>query len=452
MFGCDADWGDYDNDGDLDLVLAGSAGGIEQTIIFRNDSLTFVRTNFELPGNAYGKVNWGDYDNDGDLDLLISGGNEWNRKAVLFINMDSSFVQSDDEFEAVAFSSSNFGDYDNDGDLDIILSGMSETGPVTKIYTNNNNRYTDILAPLQQVNGNGVIWGDYDNDGDFDVLVNGYSEYDSSFTTVIYQNYKGCMVDIDNNFPGVDYGSVEWGDYDNDGDLDFLISGMNYFTGPLIKIFRNETDQINTPPDPPKTLSAVRDGDDLVFTWGDGQDKQTETPALTYNIRIGTTPGGQEIKSAMSDLVSGYLIQPKIGNVNHNKQWRLKGIPQTKFYWSVQSVDNAFSGSAFSEEQVFVTGIEEDESVHVTDFSLSQNYPNPFNPSTKILFGLPKTANVQIKVYDISGQKVETVFNGVRPAGYHIVEFDGKNYSSGLYFYQIVTDGYTAVKKMILIK
>ncbi len=451
MLGCDADWGDYDNDGDLDLVLAGGAGGPEQTIIFRNDSLNFIRTEFELPGNEYGKVNWGDYDNDSDLDLLISGGNEWNRKAVIFINRDSTFVQSDDVFESVAFSSSNFGDYDNDGDLDIILSGTSETGPVTKIY-NNNERYTDILAPLEQVTGNGVIWGDYDNDGDFDVLVNGYNEYDSSFVTVIYQNYKGCLIDIDNNFTGVDYGAVEWGDYDNDGDLDFLISGMNFITGPLIKIFRNESDQINTPPDPPQVLSAVRDGDDLFFTWNSGQDAQTETPALTYNIRIGITPGGQEIKSSMSNLETGYLIEPKIGNVNHNKHWRVKCIPEGNIYWSVQSVDNAFSGSVFCEEQVVISKIDRQKSLGALDFSLEQNYPNPFNPKTMISWQLPVNSHVNLSVYNILGQKVITLIDEKQKAGTHQVKWNANDFSSGIYFYRIQAEDFVQTKRMLLIK
>jgi len=66
-----------------------------------------------------------------------------------------------------------------------------------------------------------------------------------------------------------------------------------------------------------------------------------------------------------------------------------------------------------------------------TVYSLSQNYPNPFNPSTVIEFALPKDAHVRLEVYNIIGQKVMTLVDEVRPAGYHSVKLDGTNLASG---------------------
>jgi predicted GH43/DUF377 family glycosyl hydrolase len=91
-------------------------------------------------------------------------------------------------------------------------------------------------------------------------------------------------------------------------------------------------------------------------------------------------------------------------------------------------------------------------------FELKQNYPNPFNPSTKIKFALPKPKNVKIEVYNIIGQKIETVLNKPMPAGHHEVEFNAGNLSSGIYLYRIVIDsygeagGWQDVKKMVLLK
>ena len=85
-------------------------------------------------------------------------------------------------------------------------------------------------------------------------------------------------------------------------------------------------------------------------------------------------------------------------------------------------------------------------------YKLSQNYPNPFNPKTKISFELPNDSKVNIKIFDIIGREVVTLMNGNKEAGYHTVEFDGSNLSSGMYFYRIQTKEFEAVKRMLLIK
>ncbi len=88
-------------------------------------------------------------------------------------------------------------------------------------------------------------------------------------------------------------------------------------------------------------------------------------------------------------------------------------------------------------------------------YSLSQNYPNPFNPSTEITFTIKKESNVIIKIYDASGREVQTLMNERKPSGVHRVVFDvtGKrHFASGVYFYKLVADGFSDVKKMILVK
>jgi C1A family cysteine protease len=85
-------------------------------------------------------------------------------------------------------------------------------------------------------------------------------------------------------------------------------------------------------------------------------------------------------------------------------------------------------------------------------YNLAQNYPNPFNPSTIIKFALPKPERVNIDVYNIMGQKIETVLNEPMRAGYHEIEFNAQNLSSGVYFYRIEAGEFQQVKKMILLK
>ncbi len=87
-----------------------------------------------------------------------------------------------------------------------------------------------------------------------------------------------------------------------------------------------------------------------------------------------------------------------------------------------------------------------------TDFSISQNYPNPFNPSTKIEFQLPQEENVSMKIYDILGNEVAQIINEKRVAGSYIVELDGSNLTSGIYFYHISAGKFSQTKKLMLLK
>jgi len=85
-------------------------------------------------------------------------------------------------------------------------------------------------------------------------------------------------------------------------------------------------------------------------------------------------------------------------------------------------------------------------------FSLSQNYPNPFNPTTKINFALPKSGLVTLKVYDVLGKEVSTLVNEVKNAGTYSFEFNASSLTSGVYFYKLEANGFSDVKKMLLVK
>ena len=85
-------------------------------------------------------------------------------------------------------------------------------------------------------------------------------------------------------------------------------------------------------------------------------------------------------------------------------------------------------------------------------FELSQNYPNPFNPSTTISYDLPVDGKVSIRLFDMSGKEVSVLVNEVKSAGYYSVNFNAASLSSGIYFYSIEANNFTATKKMMLVK
>ena len=99
-----------------------------------------------------------------------------------------------------------------------------------------------------------------------------------------------------------------------------------------------------------------------------------------------------------------------------------------------------------------VVGVVENQHLKPENYSLSQNYPNPFNPSTRIKFNIPKAGKVKIELFNILGQKVQTIVDQHMKSGMHVVEFTADHLSSGLYFYKIEAGNYSAVKKCILLK
>jgi hypothetical protein len=88
----------------------------------------------------------------------------------------------------------------------------------------------------------------------------------------------------------------------------------------------------------------------------------------------------------------------------------------------------------------------------INDYSLEQNYPNPFNPSTKIVFQVPQSVNVSLKIYDVLGNEIVTLVNEEKGPGKYEIDFNASHLSSGIYFYTLRAGTYISIKKMVLIK
>ncbi|NUM77446.1 VCBS repeat-containing protein [candidate division KSB1 bacterium] len=348
-------WGDYDNDGDLDILLTGESSSGYVSSIYRNEGGNFVEISAGLTGVHYGSVAWGDYDKDSDFDILLTGdtNNAPTPVAQVYRNDSGIFAAITASIQPAYATSVGWGDFNSDGFLDVLLTGNSSgTTRISSVYRNLGASFTDISASLMPAGYGSAAWGDFDNDGDFDILQTG--ETDGGRITKIYRNNNGGFVDINASLTGVYTSSASWGDYDGDGDLDILLTGQPTSDGPIAKIYRNNSSLANTAPTSPASLVAAVDKNSVTLSWNKSTDTETPQNGLTYNLRVGTTPGGTQIVSPMADVNTGYRKVPKLGNTNHNTSWIIKNLAPGTYYWSVQAIDNAFAGSPFAPEQSFV--------------------------------------------------------------------------------------------------
>jgi hypothetical protein len=455
-YACDAAWGDYDNDGDLDYILSGAGASGDITKVFRNEGdgiFTDIQAN--LIGLYFSAVAWGDYDNDRDLDILLSGKQSADIRISRIYRNDGGDIFTD--ISAGLFGTSHgsvaWGDYDSDGDLDILQTGIygtynSETA--SKIYRNDGGGvFTDIDAGLLDVAG-AANWGDYDNDGDLDILLSGWKNMMGNRAKMYRNDGDGIFVDINDSLMAANDPPLAWGDYDNDGDLDFLL---------IDKLYRNDGGfTANTPPSSPAGLNATVYEESVVLHWFPAFDTETPSPGLTYNLRLGTTPGGVDIVSPMADAAGCRRIVAK-GSVNLVTTWTIKNLPEGTYYWSVQAVDNAYAGSLFALEDSF-SNVLTDAGQHSSiprQYILYQNYPNPFNPNTTIEYDLPRNSIVQLMIYNVLGEKIVTLVDARQPAGHYKVGWNGtnqtgKHVASGVYYYRLHTENFVQIKKMLFVK
>jgi len=104
------------------------------------------------------------------------------------------------------------------------------------------------------------------------------------------------------------------------------------------------------------------------------------------------------------------------------------------------------------QKQFSIVGVENKQELKPNSIILYQNYPNPFNPITTINFTIAKAGKVKIVVYNIQGQEIATLVDKHLPMGRFTTKFDGSKFTSGLYFYKLMSQDVKLIRKMMLIK
>ncbi|MEJ1928815.1 FG-GAP-like repeat-containing protein [Nostoc sp. NIES-2111] len=362
-------WGDYDNDGDLDLLMSGYDATVSARTVkvyTNNGSGSFTANSSSFTGASFASAAWADFDNDGDLDVSYCGltpSNTYITKfyantAGVFSDVTTTVVPTG--LVGVSRGCLTWGDCDNDGDLDLFLTGSSTgaaAGATCKLYLNSGGVLTSAAIPnITAVFNSSATWGDFDSDGDLDLAVNGQNTSSSPLTRIYTNDGTGAFTNSGFTTVDLGIGSVAWGDYDSDGDLDLIVTGTTNGnnTGAGGKIFRNDGTWSNTAASAPTALASKPSGTGAILTWNKAGDLETGANGLTYNLRVGTSRNGNDILSGQASS-AGLRYLAFRGMV----QWRaggltLTGLPAGKYYWSVQAVDAGLKGSAWAAPDSFV--------------------------------------------------------------------------------------------------
>ena len=292
--GGSSDWGDYDGDGDPDLILTGEdSGSSGTTTLYENEGSGFSKApaSSVLAGVLKGSSAWGDADGDGDLDLVVTG----SSTATIYLNDDGSDTFSvlgdgdedgnTDGFTPVTASTSDWADIDDDGDLDLVITGNDGLSPSAALYRNDGTGTFSLLDDVDEdestdfltgVQDGAVAWGDYNGDGAPDLVITGNDGTGPS--AALYRNDGTGTFSVvnDGNEDGstdplakVEFGAVAWSDVDGDGDPDLHVSGQTS-GAPVATVYENDGGTFSELNPNPIGNSAKLIGLDRPATsWGD---------------------------------------------------------------------------------------------------------------------------------------------------------------------------------------
>lgn len=439
--GADGDvaFGDYDNDSYVDIVLSGSWNS---KLYHNNGDGSFTEVPAGLPAMNSPSLAWGDYDNDGDLDLLMVG-DDGSVTTYVMNNNAGTFNSINAVIEGAIGGSARWGDYDLDGLIDIMITGKDASLlPVSYLYHNNgDDEFINSNAGLVGTALGPADWVDFDNDGDPDIMLSGQNAGCGNSSTILYTNDGIGGYSQLQSLDFVERAASAWGDYDNDGDSDVLLTGIS---GTATRIFyRNDiltgVYQDNTPPSVPIITDVFTWMDYVIVNWDRSTDQQSPQSAISYNMRIGTTPGGIEILAPSSDVNTGVRYQPTQGNMGSNTFGIIRHLQPGTYYFSLQAVDQSFAASPFSEEQSFII------LPTVTNNFATRNPLITISRDGNNLILKTELSSAKLVLFSMTGKEVG---KGNLNAGQGSMDISGV--AGGIYIVKVITEEACYSQKIVL--
>lgn len=475
---------DVNNDGQPEILLLGvstnTTVGVPKLWIYNYDKATstFTKTDAssQIEGLKDAAFDLGDFDKDQDIDFIISGFNPASGlKAIIYENIttlggDFTLKATENNLVAIKNGTTDFVDFDGDGDLDAVFTGESFTNDVFEIYLNKVNEgvstWPKLTTNLTPIRSGKIDLGDFNGDGYSDMLYSGLSSGSGNITKLseyvpFELGFKESAFDVSDIIKA----EVEFGDIDGDNDLDFVITGeskaipgtyifrtyMNYRndsakvmaqSGRTADFAGNDKPAVPvlsvTPVVKPTNVSTKTGTYPVELSWNAATDDNTPSAGLTYAIKVGTTPGGEQIMAANANADGTRKVSGK-GNVEHNTKWRLS-LPAGKYYWSVQAIDASYAGSEFSKASYFE--VKSDGTLANESFEKSiliNAYPNPTKDNVTVT--IPAEFELEkIEVYNILGQMVEQS---------SVNRISLQKIATGNYFLKIYTSGGVISKQII---
>ena len=374
-------WGDLDNDGDIDLALVGiddQEVGFSYLYLRVDNQDKFIVQDlsyFSGGGFKYGDLEIADFDQDSDNDLIFTGERDWGElrsqiKLNSFIspydpkfeNLPLKFSRDIEEDIPFALKNASITTYFNQDtkELSYIINGKDANGDLKTLIRSVGGLNRDSNTPKLALQFGDVAVGDINNDGSNDFMYTGEDINGSPVTKLFFTtscdpslagtvpDYSNCtIVESNYNFVGLRESTVEFVDYDVDGDLDIFISGLSDTGAETVLYEVNLNSKINTAPSEVKNISFTDRGyGNIKIEWDESTDDYSN--AIGYNLRLGTTPGGTELSNTLSDLDTGSrLISAPPPILTNTFETNL--FPG-KYYLAVQSIDPGIKASKFSEE------------------------------------------------------------------------------------------------------
>ncbi len=485
---CSVAWGDYDNDGDIDLAV-GNSGYSSINRLYVNDGLGGFteEEQFGAPVPPYEdttSIAWGDYDNDGDLDLAV--GISRVKQNYLYVNNgDGSFIE-EPKFGTGFTMSIAWGDYDNDGYLDLAVGNSHDEQ--NYLYTNNGDGSFTEEPQFGSADDDSesVAWGDYDDDGDLDLAVaNCYNEqnylyvnneddgdylvfklvghfYDNGSgysnrngigakVSVYSEGYVGNIdyllgfreIEANGGYCGQDSIDAEFG-LPDDERVDVLViwpgSDGSQIEEAWLGVERGQHLTLHEGQGSPldivlNSFEAKPDCEGVILRWDVNTTGDTEIAG--FNLYRSTNAGEAKAITSLEKLNTRLIT----GESPYTYLDATVNEGVTYNYW-LEAIDVGGAAETFGPVDCTWNG------ALPTTYTLYQSRPNPAKGSATISFDLPEDANVTLAVYDISGRKVTTVVDRTLPAGEHEVEVSGL--APGVYVYRLKAAEFSAVKKMVI--